>query len=201
MTVLVREEQPRPCPHCRRLTVPGLLMDHPLAGARLCQRDEFERSAATLFGTTPAVFSIRYNDTNSDDAAERGSGRDRGKSSRNSNVDKRVHVRSAAINRALDFTYASSTELKRRTGTFWPKPPAESRGIPSQRQRSGDTIKRITQEGFYSVRDRELWQTLNNSQNTLFRDLPSTWTSIRLKLATFNPSQLSTGGAFGLSGR
>ncbi len=34
----------------------------------------------------------------------------------------------------------------------------------------------------------EIWQTLNNSQNTLFRTLPSDWTSIRLKIAAFSPA-------------
>jgi hypothetical protein len=33
----------------------------------------------------------------------------------------------------------------------------------------------------------ELWQGLNNSQNMLFRNLPSDWTSLRLKIAAFNP--------------
>jgi glucose/arabinose dehydrogenase len=34
----------------------------------------------------------------------------------------------------------------------------------------------------------EIWSSLNNSQNTLFRDLPSDWTSIRLRIAAFNPT-------------
>ncbi len=33
----------------------------------------------------------------------------------------------------------------------------------------------------------EIWQGLNDSQNTLFRDLPGDWTSVRLKIAAFNP--------------
>ncbi len=33
----------------------------------------------------------------------------------------------------------------------------------------------------------ELWQTANNSQNTLLRDLPADWTSVRLKIAAFDP--------------
>ncbi len=35
----------------------------------------------------------------------------------------------------------------------------------------------------------DLWQGTNNSRNTLFRDLPADWTSIRLKLAAFAPTQ------------
>jgi hypothetical protein len=34
----------------------------------------------------------------------------------------------------------------------------------------------------------ELWQTLNNSQNMLFRTLPSDWKSIRLRIASFSPA-------------
>jgi hypothetical protein len=33
----------------------------------------------------------------------------------------------------------------------------------------------------------EMWQALNSSQNTIFRSLPSNWSSIRLKIASFNP--------------
>jgi hypothetical protein len=33
----------------------------------------------------------------------------------------------------------------------------------------------------------ELWQDANSSQNMLFRDLPSDWTSLRLKIAAFSP--------------
>src|SRR5207245_1178833 len=34
----------------------------------------------------------------------------------------------------------------------------------------------------------ELWQTLNNSQNTFFHNLPNDWVSIRLNIAAFNPA-------------
>lgn len=34
----------------------------------------------------------------------------------------------------------------------------------------------------------ELWQALNNSQNMLFRTLPSDWRSIRLRIASFSPA-------------
>ena len=35
----------------------------------------------------------------------------------------------------------------------------------------------------------DLWEGINNTRNTLFRDLPPAWTSIRLKIASFNPSE------------
>jgi len=35
----------------------------------------------------------------------------------------------------------------------------------------------------------ELWQAANNSQNMLIRGLPVDWTSIRLKIASFNPTR------------
>ncbi len=39
------------------------------------------------------------------------------------------------------------------------------------------------------VDEGDIWGDLNNSRNTLFRDLPSTWSSIRLKISRFNPLQ------------
>lgn len=35
----------------------------------------------------------------------------------------------------------------------------------------------------------DLWAATNNSRNSLFRDLPSTWTSVRMMVANFNPTQ------------
>jgi hypothetical protein len=35
----------------------------------------------------------------------------------------------------------------------------------------------------------DLWDELNNTRNTLFRDLPHGWTSIRLKISSFDPTQ------------
>jgi hypothetical protein len=35
----------------------------------------------------------------------------------------------------------------------------------------------------------DLWEGINSTRNTLFRDLPSDWTSIRLKIAFFDPVQ------------
>ena len=35
----------------------------------------------------------------------------------------------------------------------------------------------------------DLWEGINNTRNTLFRDLPAGWTSIRLKILSFNPTQ------------
>ena len=35
----------------------------------------------------------------------------------------------------------------------------------------------------------DLWEGINNTRNCLFRDLPPEWTSIRLKIASFNPVQ------------
>jgi hypothetical protein len=36
----------------------------------------------------------------------------------------------------------------------------------------------------------DLWGNTNNSRNSIFRDLPLGWTSIRLKLAAFAPTQM-----------
>jgi hypothetical protein len=33
----------------------------------------------------------------------------------------------------------------------------------------------------------DLWSIANDTRNSLFHDLPSDWTSIRLKIASFNP--------------
>ncbi|MBK7711883.1 MAG: T9SS type A sorting domain-containing protein [Bacteroidales bacterium] len=39
------------------------------------------------------------------------------------------------------------------------------------------------------VDNGDLWEGINNTKNCLFRDLPGEWTSIRLKIVSFNPSQ------------
>ncbi len=39
------------------------------------------------------------------------------------------------------------------------------------------------------VDEGDLWEGINSTRNTLFRSLPGGWTSIRLKIASFNPSQ------------
>jgi Beta xylosidase C-terminal Concanavalin A-like domain/Secretion system C-terminal sorting domain len=39
------------------------------------------------------------------------------------------------------------------------------------------------------VDEGDLWEGINNTRNTLFRSLPAGWTSIRLKIASFDPSQ------------
>ncbi len=35
----------------------------------------------------------------------------------------------------------------------------------------------------------DLWENINSTRNTLFHDLPSDWTSIRIKIQSFNPVQ------------
>lgn len=39
------------------------------------------------------------------------------------------------------------------------------------------------------VDEGDLWEGMNSTRNTLFRDLPPDWTSIRLKIASFNPTK------------
>ncbi len=39
------------------------------------------------------------------------------------------------------------------------------------------------------VDEGDLWEGINSTRNTLFRSLPKGWTSIRLKIASFDPSQ------------
>ncbi len=39
------------------------------------------------------------------------------------------------------------------------------------------------------VDEGDLWEGINSTRNTLFRSLPEGWTSLRLKIASFDPSQ------------
>ncbi len=89
----------------------------------------------------------------------------------------------------LDFTYSSRDEMELAGWDFLAK---TAGGATRNTEQSGALAVDYNQTVHPNVLrapigQGEIWQALNNSQNTLFRDLPSDWVSIRLKLAAFNP--------------
>ncbi|MBI3739021.1 MAG: IPT/TIG domain-containing protein, partial [Chloroflexi bacterium] len=89
----------------------------------------------------------------------------------------------------IDLTYSSSTALKADRWDFLAKTAANVTRNTEQSGTLAVDYDQVAHPGAIRIPlgSGELWQTLNNSQNTLFRDLPSDWTSIRVKLAAFNP--------------
>ncbi len=90
----------------------------------------------------------------------------------------------------LDFTYSSRNEMELAGWDFLAK---TAGGATRDTERSGALAVNYDQTAHFGViraplGKGEMWQALNNSQNTLFRDLPDDWVSIRLKLAAFNPT-------------
>ncbi|MBI3757978.1 MAG: IPT/TIG domain-containing protein, partial [Deltaproteobacteria bacterium] len=90
----------------------------------------------------------------------------------------------------FDFIYSDSAALKAANWDFLAK--TASGGVRNTEQSGSGAVdyNQTNHPGVIRIPlgSGELWQGLNNSQNTLFRDLPSAWTSIRLKLAAFNSS-------------
>ncbi len=89
----------------------------------------------------------------------------------------------------LDFTYADRAALLAASWDFVARTAA---GGPRNTEQSGVLAVNYDQTAHPgSIRvplgSGEMWAGLNNSQNTLFRDLPADWTSIRLKIAAFSP--------------
>ncbi len=89
----------------------------------------------------------------------------------------------------LDFTYASRTALLSDGWDYLAR--AVSGGTRDTEQSGSLAVdyNQSTHPGTIRIPlgPGELWEGSNNSQNMLFRDLPSDWTSIRLKIATFSP--------------
>lgn len=84
--------------------------------------------------------------------------------------------RSSLLSDGWDFTALTSSGITRNTEQT-------SGALISFDQRIHPGILRIP------VDIGDLWGNINNTRNTLFRDLPSGWTSIRLKIASFDPTQ------------
>jgi hypothetical protein len=89
----------------------------------------------------------------------------------------------------IDLNYNSSTALKADGWDFLAKTATNVTRNTEQSGALAVDYDQLAHPGVVRipVGSGELWQTLNNSQNTLFRTLPSDWTSIRVKLAAFNP--------------
>jgi hypothetical protein len=89
----------------------------------------------------------------------------------------------------INFTYTSRTAL---LADGWSYTATTAAGAPRDTEQTGalaPDYNQTTHAGTIRIPlgPGELWQALNSSQNTLFRTLPTNWTSIRLKIASFNP--------------
>jgi hypothetical protein len=89
----------------------------------------------------------------------------------------------------LDFNYPDRNAL---LNAGWSFIGTTASGGPRNTEQTGDlaiSYDQATHPGAIRipVGSGELWQNSNNSQNMLLLPLPSTWTSIRLKIAAFNP--------------
>jgi hypothetical protein len=89
----------------------------------------------------------------------------------------------------INLAYSSSTALKADGWDFLAKTAANVTRNTEQTGALAVNYDQVAHPGVVRipVGNGELWQTLNNSQNMLLRDAPSGWTSIRVKLAAFNP--------------
>jgi hypothetical protein len=89
----------------------------------------------------------------------------------------------------VDFTYASRTAI---LSDGWDYVARTAGGGTRDTEQTGSLAvdyNQTTHPGTLRIPlgAGELWEGANNSQNMLFRDLPSDWTSVRLKIAAFNP--------------
>ncbi len=90
-----------------------------------------------------------------------------------------------------DFTYPDRTSLIAAGWDFLAVTP--SGGVRNTEQTSGAVVSydQTAHPGVLRIPADvgDLWDSTNNSRNTLFRGLPSDWTSIRLKIAAWGPTQ------------
>ncbi len=91
-----------------------------------------------------------------------------------------------------DFTYPDRTSLFADGWDFIARPPGG--GERNTEITSGDAVVSYNQSihpGIIRipVDDGDVWEWSNNSRNTLFHDLPEGWTSVRLKIESFEPDQ------------
>ena len=90
-----------------------------------------------------------------------------------------------------DFTYVDRNSLLADGWDFIARTP--SGGSRNTEQTSGAVVSYDQQAHPGVLRipadNGDLWEGSNNSDNTLFRDLPSNWTSVRLKISSFAPLQ------------
>src|SRR5262249_47782377 len=91
----------------------------------------------------------------------------------------------------LDFNYADRNAL---ANAGWSYTATTAAGAQrNTEQLSGALLVNYDQSAHpgtirIPVGSGEIWQNMNNSQNMLVHALPANWTSIRLKVAAFNPT-------------
>src|SRR5205814_6338407 len=89
-----------------------------------------------------------------------------------------------------DFTAPSSTALKAGGWDYVAKTAAGATRNTEQSGALAVDYNQTTHPGVlrFPISSGEIWQSSNNSQNMLLRDLPADWTSLRLKISVFNPT-------------
>ncbi len=90
----------------------------------------------------------------------------------------------------FDFAFANSTVFKKNGWDFFAR---TATGAPRNTEQTGAWAVDYDQSAHpgtlrVPLDSGELWQASNNSQNTFFHDLPTNWTSVRLRIAAFNPA-------------
>ncbi len=99
--------------------------------------------------------------------------------------------KAAYADQHYDFTYPDRTSLIAAGWDFLAVTP--SGGVRNTEQTSGAVVSydQTAHPGVLRIPADagDLWNDTNNSRNTLFRGLPSDWTSIRLKIAAWDPTQ------------
>ncbi len=89
----------------------------------------------------------------------------------------------------FDFTYANRTALLADGWSFTAKTAGGGSRNTEQIDALAISYDQASHPGIIRipVRSGELWQNSNSGQNMLFRDLPVTWKSLRIRVAAFNP--------------
>lgn len=90
-----------------------------------------------------------------------------------------------------DFTYPDSESLKSDGWDFIARPSTGGARDTEQTEGAVVSFDQGAHPGVIRIPadEGDLWENLNDTRNTLFRDLPSDWTSVRLKIASFDPVQ------------
>jgi hypothetical protein len=91
----------------------------------------------------------------------------------------------------FDFTYADRSSLLTDGWDFIAK---TALGISRNTEQTSGAVVSYDQQVHpgvlrIPVDEGDLWQNYNNTRNTLFRDLPSNWRSVRLMISSFDPTQ------------
>ena len=151
-------------------------------------------SVSPQSGTTPGNLTVTVDQTGLDAGIYNGSITisSSGVSNSPQTVNVSLTVNSeGADNLHYDFAYANRTSLLADGWDFLAV--TSTGGSRNTEQTSGYVVSydQVAHPGVLRipVDVGDLWNGLNNTRNSLFRNLPSNWTSARIRIASFAPSQ------------